>query len=119
MSLFDGAFLLIAIAVSFLIMFGFKEYVPRVLRVGAQVLLLLALLPIIFCWVANAFHVVGSELDHVPLPLVILAVVGHVVLGVAYLRHRFQKNARPDPRAAERDRVRARERTRLPPRGED
>lgn len=119
MSLFDGVFLLMALAVGFLIMFGGRSYVPKILRTGFWILVALALAPCIFQWLTGAALDARDEFGKVPTFLVVLMGVGHVAAGVAYLRHRLVEHARPDARATERNRIRARERTRLPPRGEE
>lgn len=118
MPLFDAVFFLLLLASGFLIMVGAKNFLPGLLKLGAGLLVFLALLPCLIAWARSAFNLGASEVGEIPPAGLVAIIVGHVALAVALVRRYLRQHLRPSTEALERDRTRGRERTRLPPRGE-
>lgn len=113
---------ILSVVVSYTIILGGKELVPGILRGACILLAVLTAAPILLMWAWRPYlsftASVRDATDLVPTPAVIIVAFGHFTLGVTLVRRWLARRARPSPEAMERERLRGRERVRLPPRGE-
>jgi len=89
------------------------ESAGRIVLLVVGLLVLFALLPTLFSGSARGMHSVNA-----PGGAVLLVVLGHLALAILLVRRWWRRHPPSDAAARDEQRLRGRERVRLPPRGE-
>lgn len=120
--LFSVWFAAVSVVASYLIILGFKEYVPSLLRIAVPLLFALGAAvtaaPVVLVHMRASYELLSDTVQSIPPETIGVVGFGHLVLAVTLGRRWVRSHLRPNPEAQERDRIRGRERTRVPPRGE-
>lgn len=120
--LFSVWFAAVSVVASYMIILGFKESVPGLLRFSVPLLFALAatstVAPVVLVELHSAYERISYAVRTIPPEAAGIVGFGHVALVVTLGRRWLRSRLRPSPEAQERDRIRGRERARVPPRGE-